>query len=303
MKQKQISSSFLLAFAALIWGTAFVAQSVGMEFVGPFTFNSVRFILGGIILIPVIYLFHRNDKINMDKEKATPKDRKILLIGGICCGCALAVGSSLQQFGILHTSVGKAGFITALYIVIVPIFGLFLKKKVRFMVWISVMIATIGMYLLSITEGFHIGIGDLFVFLCAIAFSVHILLIDYFSPLIDGIKLSCIQFFVAGILCGLPMLLFESPQLSSIVNAAVPILYTGIMSSGVAYTLQIVAQKNVNPVVASLIMSMESVFAALSGWIILGESLSTRELTGCTLVFVAIILAQIPGFRKGAGGV
>jgi len=303
MKQKQVSSSFLLALAALIWGTAFVAQSVGMDFVGPFTFNSVRFILGGIVLIPVIYLFHRKDSSNREKEKETPKDKKTLLVGGICCGCVLAVGSSLQQFGILHTSVGKAGFITALYIIIVPILGLFLKKKVRFMVWVSVMIATIGMYLISITEGFTIGIGDLFVFLCAIAFSVHILFIDYFSPLIDGIKLSCIQFFVAGILCGLPMIIFEKPQISGILSAAVPILYTGIVSSGVAYTLQIVAQKNVNHVVASLIMSMESVFAALSGWIILGESLSSRELTGCVLVFAAIILAQVPVFKKAAVGV
>lgn len=296
-KSKQITSSLLLAVTALIWGASFVAQSVGMDYVGPFTFNSVRLTLGGIVLIPLIILLEKNKKEEAIDKEDTKKHKKTLLLGGVSCGIALAVASSLQQIGISYTSVGKAGFITALYIVIVPILGLFMKKKVKFMVWVSVFLATIGLYLISITEGFKIGKGDLLVFLCAIFFSLHILIIDYFSPKVDGVKLSCIQFFVSGILCSIPMFLFESPKMENIMNAATPILYAGIMSCGVAYTLQIVGQKHVKPVLASLILSMESVFAALSGWLILGETLTTREIIGCLFVFAAIILAQLPDVR------
>jgi drug/metabolite transporter (DMT)-like permease len=298
MKKKQIYSSFLLALTALIWGASFVAQSIGMDHVGPFTFNAIRLLLGGIVLIPVIYIFQRKDCNHRLKKEEVMKNKKTLLIGGISCGIALAIASSLQQIGISYTTVGKAGFITSLYIVIVPILGIFLKKKLKIMVWFSVALAMVGMYLISITEDLTIGKGDLLVFVCAIFFSIHILLIDYFSPLTDGIRLSCIQFFVAGFLCSIPMFLLENPQITNIIGASLPILYAGIMSCGVAYTLQIVGQKNINPVVASLILSMESVFAALSGWILLGESLSSREFMGCIFVFIAIIFAQIPEFRK-----
>ncbi|HHU72291.1 MAG TPA: DMT family transporter [Clostridiales bacterium] len=297
-KSKQISSSLLLALTALIWGASFVAQSVGMDHVGPFTFNSVRSILGGTVLLPVIIFQSKKNKVQSSSKEDERKARKSLLIGGLSCGIALAISSSIQQIGISYTTVGKAGFITALYIVIVPIMGLFLKKKVHVIIWLSVVLATIGLYLISITEGLTIGRGDFLILLCALGFSVHILIIDHYSPRVDVVKLSCIQFFVAGILCGIPMFAVESPDITSILDAAAPIMYSGIMSSGVGYTLQMVGQKHVKPVLASLILSMEAVFAALSGWLILGETLSARELLGCAFVFVAILLAQIPDYIK-----
>lgn len=297
-KSKQITSSLLLALTALIWGASFVAQSVGMDHVGPFTFNSVRSILGGAVLIPVIIFRSKKDKVKYSSKEEQSKSRKTLLIGGLSCGIALAISSSIQQIGISYTTVGKAGFITALYIVIVPIMGLFLKKKVHVIIWLSVLLAAIGLYLISITEGLTIGKGDFLILLCAIGFSVHILIIDHYSPKVDGVKLSCIQFFVAGILCSIPMFTLESPDIPSILGAAAPIMYSGIMSSGLGYTLQIVGQKHVKPVLASLILSMEAVFAAISGWLILGETLTARELLGCVFVFAAILLAQIPDYMK-----
>ncbi|NLZ82862.1 MAG: DMT family transporter [Clostridiales bacterium] len=298
-KSKQITSSLLLALTALIWGASFVAQSVGMEHVGPFTFNSVRSILGGIVLIPVIIFQSKKNRLQHPSKEEQTKSRKTLLVGGISCGIALAIASTIQQIGISYTTVGKAGFITALYIVIVPIMGLFLKKKVHFIIWLSVLLATIGLYLISITEGLTIGKGDFLILLCAICFSVHILIIDHYSPKVDGVKLSCIQFFVAGILCGIPMFALESPDITGIIDAAAPIMYSGIMSSGVGYTLQIIGQRHVKPVLASLILSMEAVFAAISGWLILGETLTARELLGCVFVFAAILLAQMPDYLKG----
>jgi drug/metabolite transporter (DMT)-like permease len=286
-------SNLMLVVTALIWGSAFVAQSVGMDYLGPFTFNSVRCFLGGLILLPVIKLF------DMQKKNDTKrKNPRTLLVGGICCGTALAVASSLQQLGIVYTTAGKAGFITALYILIVPVMGLLLKKKVGKKTWIGVALAVIGMYFLCITDGFSISGGDFLVFLCAIIFAVHIMVIDHFSPRVDGVKMSCIQFFVCGILCAIPMLLFERPDPAQILAAWMPLCYAGFLSCGVAYTLQIVAQKNTNPTVASLLMSLESVFAVLTGWIILGERLTPREFAGCALMFAAIILAQLPEKKK-----
>lgn len=291
-------NNFLLVLTALIWGCAFVAQSVGVEYVGPFTMNSVRTILGGLTLLPVIFVLNRkkNKKENLESicKEERKQERKTLFLGGICCGCLLAVASSLQQIGIMYTTAGKAGFITALYILIVPILGLVIGKKVGIKVWIGVGLAAVGMYCLCITEGFFIGIGDVLVLICAVIFSFHILAIDYFSPKVDGVKMSCIQFWVCGILCGIPMLLTEHPQISQIMEAWLPIAYAGILSCGVAYTLQIVAQKNVDPTVASLLLSLESVFAVLAGAVILHEKLSIKESIGCVLVFAAIILAQLP---------
>ena len=212
----------------------------------------------------------------------------------IACGIALFAASNFQQFGIKYTTVGKAGFITACYIVIVPIIGLFLKKKCSPFIWAAVVMALIGLYLLCITDGFSIGLGDVLVLVCAFLFSLHILVIDYFSPKTDGVKLSCIQFLVCGILSMIPALILEHPQISSILTAWLPILYAGIMSCGVAYTLQIVGQKNVNPTVASLILSLESCISVLAGWVILGQKLSAKELLGCVIMFAAIILAQLP---------
>ena len=292
MDRKTMGSNLLLALTAFIWGVAFVAQSVGMEYVRPFTFNACRFLIGGIVLIPCIVLF---DKKNKRKE---PKNQKTAVVGGICCGSILFAASSFQQFGVASTTVGKAGFITALYIVIVPLLGIFLRKRIPWSVWVSVVLATIGMYLLCMTEGLKVGKGDIYVFVCAICFSFHILVIDYFSPKTDGVLMSCIQFFTAGIISAIMMLIFENPKLSAVFAAWAPILYAGIMSCGVAYTLQVVAQKNTDPVLASLILSLESAFSLLAGWVILGQKLSPKELGGCGLVFCAIILAQIPVERK-----
>lgn len=293
MSKIQLRNSLLLLLTATIWGTAFVAQSVGMDYVEPFTFTCVRSIIGGIVLIPCIWFLRQL------KEEKRPLMTKTELLGGICCGVALFAASNFQQFGILHTTVGKAGFITALYVVIVPIMGLFFKKKVSFIVWICVVLSVIGLYLLCMTEGtLTLAYGDFLVLICAVLFSVHIMVIDHFSPKADGVVVSCIQFFVCGLLSGIVMLFVETPEIGNIWDAKMPILYAGVLSSGVAYTLQIVGQKDMNPTVASLILCLESVVSALAGWLILKEALTSRELFGCALMFAAIVLAQLPVASK-----
>ncbi|MDD7728082.1 MAG: DMT family transporter [Clostridia bacterium] len=289
-----LKNSLILLLTATIWGVAFVAQSVGMDYVGGFTFNAVRSIIGSIVLLPVILFLDRQKTPAVRTEEEKKSGQKTLLMGGIACGICLCLASNFQQFGIKYTTVGKAGFITACYIVIVPILGLFLKKKCSPYIWGAVVMALIGLYLLCITDGFSIGKGDILVMICAVLFSLHILVIDYFSPKVDGVKMSCIQFLVCGILSGIPALIFENPQISSILAAWQPILYAGVMSCGVAYTLQIVGQKNMNPTVASLILSLESCISVLAGWIILGQSMSRKEILGCVIMFAAIILAQLP---------
>lgn len=292
MNKSSIKGNMILMLTAFIWGTAFVAQSVGMDYVGPFTFITSRYIIGGIFLIPCIYLL---DKLNKNSNQNNNKSsKKTLYIGGCLCGVVLFIASSFQQIGMKYTTVGKSGFITALYIIIVPILGLLVKKKVEKRVWLSVLIALIGLYLLCMKENFEISIGDFLILMCAFSFSIHILVIDKFSPLVDGVRMSCVQFFVAGILGVIPMFIFENPELENLFQAYSPILYAGVMSSGVAYTLQIIGQKYTSPVMATLIMSLESVFAALSGWILLGEILSVKELIGCIFVFAGIIIAQLP---------
>ncbi len=296
MNRFVIRQSLILLLTATIWGVAFVSQSVGMDYVGPFTFNGIRSLLGAAVLIPVIFLL----KKMREKEEKT-EDRKTLFTGGICCGVILAVASSLQQFGIQYTTVGKAGFITAMYIILVPLFGFFLKKRVGLKVGISVVVAVAGLYLLCMTESLHPEAGDVLVFLCAIVFSFHIMVVDHFSPLVDGVKMSCVQFLTCGILCSVCMFLFEKPELSMILAAWKPILYAGVLSCGAGYTLQIIGQKGMNPTVASLIMSLESVISVLAGFVLLQEVLSARELLGCVLMFGAIILAQLPEKRAASG--
>ena len=296
----------LLLLTAAIWGVAFVAQSVGMDYVGPFTFNTVRSLLGGIVLIPCIVLLKRIDVGSKDTAGAAEHasgdpagQRKVLLTGGVACGVLLCIASNLQQFGIMYTSVGKSGFITAMYIVLVPVLGIFLKKKAGIKIWCSVAIAVGGLYLLCMTDsGFSIQKGDLLLLLGAVIFSFHILTIDYFSPKVDGVKMSCIQFFTCGILSMVCMFLFEQPQIGAILQAWMPIVYAGVLSCGVAYTLQIVGQKGMNPTVASLILSMESVISVIAGWLILHQKLSGRELLGCVLMFAAIILVQLPERKR-----
>lgn len=297
MKTGQMKNSLLLLLTAFIWGVAFVAQSVGGEAVGCFTFNGVRSLIGAVVLIPVIYFLDAQKKKELGEKKFLEQkgDKKTLLLGGICCGVMLCIASNFQQFGISFTTVGKAGFITAMYILIVPILGLFMKKRVGAKVWLGVVLATIGLYMLCMTsESFSLSKGDFLVLICAGFFSLHILIIDYFSPKVDGVRMSCIQFFVCGVISTAIAFVFENPSFSAILSGWLPILYAGVLSCGVAYTLQIVGQKNMDPTVASLILSLESVFSVLAGWVILHQTLSVRELFGCVLMFLAIILAQLP---------
>lgn len=292
MKQ-QIKSSLILLLTATIWGVAFVAQSVGMEYIGPFTFNAIRCVLGGLALIPVILVLKKKKETGAENQEK--EDKKTLWVGGIACGVILCIASNLQQFGIMEASVGKSGFFTALYIVMILVIGIFIGKRPGIKLWFCVALAVVGMYLLCMKDGsFTIERADIMLLLCALAFSFHILVVDYFSPKVDGVKMSCIQFFVCGVLSAVGMLFTETPDISNIQAAWLPLLYAGLLSCGVGYTLQIVGQKGINPVIASLIMSLESVISALAGWVILGQVLSPKEILGCVLMFVAIIITQIP---------
>lgn len=297
MKKQEVKGASLLFIAALFWGTTFVAQSLGMDYVGPFTYLWARSIVGGIVLIPIALIYQRyssNDHIDQDHlEESKLAHQRHLIFGGIICGIVLFAASAFQQFGMLYTSVGKTGFITALYIVIVPIMGIFLKKKCGLNVWISVLIAIVGLYLLCVNGSFRISKGDALIFVCSILFATHIVVIDHFSPKVNGVFLSCIQFWICGIFSGIAMLLLEKPTTASIIQAAGAILYAGVFSSGVAFTCQIVGQKHVKPAIAALIMSLESVVSVLAGWLVLKETLTIRELIGCVIMFCAIIFAQI----------
>lgn len=294
---KNFKGSLMLLITSLIWGTAFVAQSEGMNYVEPFTYNAMRTLLGGVVLIPVIILFRFLDKRN-GREKAN-FSLKNTVTGGICCGIVLFIASSFQQSGIAQTTAGKAGFVTALYIVIVPLIGIFLHKKMPLRMWLFIAIALAGFWLLCIKQDIGISSGDLLVFFGAIFFAVHITVIDFFNEKnTDVVLMSCIQFFTAGLLMLICMFIFEKPTIPNIVGAGGTILYAGIMSCGVAYTLQILGQKHTNPTLATMLMSLESVFAALSGWLILGEKLSIKEFFGCVLIFAAVILAQLAGTDK-----
>lgn len=299
MNRFVIRQSILLLLTAAIWGVAFVSQSVGMDYVGPFTFNAIRSLLGAAVLVPVIFLMRKLPQ-NRDGQKVHNREEKVWIKGGVCCGVILAVATSFQQVGIQYTTVGKAGFITAMYIIIVPLLGIFFGKKAGLQIAVSVAAAVAGLYLLCMTESLRLETGDILVMVCAVVFSFHIMTVDRLSPLTDGVKMSCVQFFTCGILCSVCMFLFEEPKVSMILTAWQPILYAGVLSCGVGYTLQIVGQKGMNPTVASLIMSLEAVFSALAGFILLDEVLTARELSGCALMFAAIILAQLPG-KKAPG--
>ena len=284
----------MLFMAALIWGFAFAFQSQGMDHMGPLTFNGVRFLIGAVVLVPVRFLFKKPG----EKKKVTKKDIKVTVLGGIVCGLCLFVASSLQQFGIQYTSIGKAGFLTTLYIILVPIIGIFFKRKVSVFVWLGAILSVIGMYLLCVSETMSINKGDIFAFCCAIVFAFHILSVDYFAPKTNGVVLSCLQFLTSGICAMICAFIFERPTMSEIVNGIVPLLYVGVMSSGVAYTLQILGQKNADPTIASLIMSLESAVSVLGGWLILHQKLTVKELIGCLLMFIAVIGVQLFDAKK-----
>lgn len=296
MKKTQIQHALILLFAATIWGVAFVAQSVAADYVETFTLNGIRCLMGGIVLIPVFAYFNKKEKA--DSSASKPLFSKDALIGGLICGLCLFAGTCLQQYGIQYTSVGKAGFITALYIVLVPVTGIFFRKKVGLLTWVSIVLALFGLYLLCIKEDFTITKGDFYILLCAFAFTGHILAIDHFVQKVSGVLLSMLQFFVCGVICTVLMFVFEQPDMSMIWAARIPILYAGVMSCGVAYTLQIVGQKGLNPTVASLILSLESVISALAGWVILGENLTLKEIIGCAIMFAAISLTCVPSRKR-----
>lgn len=296
MYHSQLKGTVLLLITALIWGAAFVAQSVGMDYIGPFTFSAARDVIAIIVLIPVILLFtdKRADGTYPPILQQLKPDR-ITLIGGAWCGLVLGAADTLQQVGISMTTAGKAGFITALYIVLVPLMGHFIGRKVPRIILACVALAIAGFYLLCINGDFQVSFGDFLVLCCAIFFALHILVIDHFLlKKAHSIKLSWVQFAIAFLFSGTLTVLFEKPDWGALWAAKWPLLYAGGLSSGVAYTLQIVGQKYTEPTTATLIMSLESVFAALAGWLILGEVMTAKELTGCVLVFAAVILAQIP---------
>lgn len=307
---KRTKGNLLLLLTSFIWGSAFVAQSSGMDYVGPYTYNMARNVLAFLFLIPVIYVIGKKKGVTDNAGSGTGIDdvasgeanwKSILLpdrttlVGGIYCGLVMAVASSLQQIGITMTTAGKAGFITALYIILVPLMGVFIGKKIPRIIWFCVVLAMAGFYLLCVKEGFSISKGDILVLFCSVGFSVHIMTIDHFtSKGVDGVKMACIQFAVAAIVMTPVMFLLENPSVSGLLSAWMTIAYAGILSSGVGFTFQIVAQKDTDPTTATLIMSLESVFAAVSGCLFLNEVLLPKEILGCILVFVAVILAQVP---------
>lgn len=296
MSKKSISSAFMLFLTALIWGLAFVAQSEGMKTLGTYTFFASRSFLALIFLLGMTSLkkITKRNKAKELKAKVSTQSKKDLIIAGTLCGTSMFIATIAQQNGLMYTTVGKSGFITALYILLVPIFGLFLKKKVAPFMWFCVVIAVVGMYLLCVSEQSSINKGDFYTLISAVFFAVQILTIDAYISRVDAVKLSLVQFSTGFILSSIFMIIFEQPTFTQIKGAIIPILYVGIFSSGIAYTLQITAQKNISPTVAALIMSFESVFAAVFGWIILSQSLNAREIFGCFLMFLAIILSELP---------
>ena len=298
MKNKKLLGNSLLLFTAMIWGTAFVFQRVGMESIEPVTFNAARMALAAVFVGSVSFLLWKKEKKSASPARTAEEQRRYsrnTVIGGVCCGCFLSAASILQQMGLVYTTAGKAGFITAMYILLVPITGsLLFRKRNTWLVWLAVLFGVAGMYFLCITEEFRLSHGDTLICLCALFFTFHILCCDHFAPRGDPIRISAIQFATATVISAVAAAVFETPTPEKIASALVPILYCGLVSGGIGYTLQIVAQKYTDPTIASLLMSMESVFAMIAGTVLLGEQMTARELTGCLIMFVAIVLVQIP---------
>lgn len=295
MKYNQLRQVVFPILAAFIWGTAFVAQDLCADSIGAFAFNATRYFIAVLALLVVILI---SDKLKKNKPTLTAQEKKAankqLWLGGLCCGAALAIASNFQQAGLVAgTDAGKAGFITALYVVLVPVFGLFFKRKVSLPTWIAVVLSVVALYLLCIKGDFSLAPGDLLVLVCAVCFAVHILVIDHFTAYCDGVKLSCLQFLFAGIISTICMFIFEDVDFAAILSCALPLLYVGIFSCGVGYTLQILAQKDSNPTVVTILLSLESVFAVIAGAIILKQQMTVREYIGCAIMFAAVILAQV----------
>ena len=295
MKHNQVRQVVFPILAAFIWGTAFVAQDLCADSIGTFAFNATRYFIAVLALLVVIAV---SDKAKKNRPTPTAEEKKAankqLWLGGLCCGVALAIASNFQQAGLeAGTDAGKARFITALYVVLVPVFGLFFKRKVSLPVWIAVVCSVVALYLLCIKGDFSLAAGDLLILVCAVCFAVHILVIDHFTAYCDGVKLSCLQFLFAGIISAVCMFLFETVDFAAIWSCILPLLYVGIFSCGVGYTLQILAQKDSNPTVVTILLSLESVFAVIAGAIVLHQQMTAREYIGCVVMFVAVILAQI----------
>lgn len=312
MKPKTTRNSLLLLLTAAIWGAAFVAQTTGGDAIGSYSFNCIRSLIGAIVLLPVMKFLDRSGR--SPKKPQTREEYRLLWKGGICCGISLCISANLQQLGInMGASTGKAGFLTAVYILLVPILGIFLHKKCGWNIWFAVALALVGLYFLCMqdTKGFQPA--DLLLLCCALGFSIQILFVDYFSPKVDGVRLSMLQFLITAVLTAVPTFWVDmGHSVSGFLawlpaflswEAWLPILYAGVLSCGVGYTLQIIGQEGLNPTIASLIMSLEAVFSAIFGWIILKQRLDIKEMTGCGLIFLAIILAQLPiGKRKSDSG-
>ncbi|MBE9491349.1 MAG: DMT family transporter [Bacteroidetes bacterium] len=296
MKQGVLKSDLLLLLASLIWGLAFVAQRAGMEYVGPFIFNGIRFAFGAVVLIPFFSIKSNNRKDHSSKPVIFDK---YLLKGGILAGLVLFVGASFQQAGLVYTTAGNAGFITSLYVIFVPVFGLIWKQYPARGTWVGALMAALGMYLLSVSGGFTLLFGDLLVLISAFFWAAHVLIIGKLSPGNNPVKLAFVQFLICSILSLAAAFIFESNTLTGIYQAAVPILYGGLLSVGIAYTLQIIAQKKVPPAHAAIILSLEAVFAALGGWIILNEVMFFRGLAGCALMLGGVIVSQF--YKPGKG--
>ena len=294
-KQRELLGSLMLFTAAFLWGLSFAFQSNGIRSIGPFTYSTIRYLLGGTVLLPVIPL---SKKLQHENQLYMPEDilrrDQTGIVGGVICGFLLFAASGFQQFGLLTAEAGKAGFITALYIIGVPLLGVLTHRRTSGRLWFCVLLAAAGMYLLCVSGGrFTIQTEDLWLLACALAFSFHIITVDHFSPRADGVLISSVQFFTAGLLSVLPMIFRDRPAMDAILDNLGNIAYGGIVSCGIAYTLQVVFQKDVPPTKASLLMSFESVFSVLGGWLILHSVLSLRELAGCAVMFAAIILAQL----------
>jgi drug/metabolite transporter (DMT)-like permease len=298
MKTQTLKSDTLLLLTAIIWGFAFVAQRVGMEYVGPFTFNGIRFALGCLALAPFL-IWQKNQTKSTEKPR-TSRKRSTLILGGILAGLALFAGASFQQVGLVYTTAGKAGFITGLYVVIVPILGLFWKQKPEIGTWIGAVLAAVGLYLLSVTETFVIAFGDLLELIGAFFWAGHMLIIGWLSPLTNPVRLAIVQYAACSVFSMIVALLTETISAQGLYQAAIPILYGGLLSVGIAYTLQIIAQKKAHPAHAAILLSLEAVFAALGGWMLLGETLSVRGMTGCGLMLSGMLLSQLQSYIFGS---
>ena len=289
MKSQAVRADLLMLLAAAIWGFAFVAQREGMETMGPFLFNTARFFIGTVFLFPVVWYLSKKNKAQENKETSTKK----LLFAGFIAGLFLFIASSFQQVGIQYTTAGKAGFITGLYIFFVPLIGIFLGQRTGSGTWLGAFIAVIGLYLLSINDDFSIAKGDLLQLICAVFFAAHVLVIGYVAKRMDPLKLSLIQYFVCTILSFFIAVAIEVINWQMIVDTAIPLLYAGIMSIGVGYTLQVVAQQHAKSSHAAIILGLEGAFAVFGGWLILDENLSTRGLIGCALMLSGMFLSQL----------